>query len=101
VLITFAALFWLWLDNRRAHEKARLFCQRLCRENQMLLLDDTVAIARLRLQRDADSGVMKVLRLYSFEFTDDVSQRHAGNVTLLGMRLISYSLGDGQTIENV
>lgn len=99
VILSFAALYWVWLDNRNAHATAVRICRQLCKDHGVLLLDDTVSIHSLRLRRDINDRV-RIWRHYQFEFTDNVAQRYAGNVTLLGMRLVSYSMGEGQVIEN-
>lgn len=82
-----AFLVWLWWDGLGAKEIARAYCMRLCREHDVLFLDDTVALARMRLRRDA-GGTLRLYRRFNFEFTSDGEQRYQGYVELLGERVI-------------
>ena len=76
-------LVWLWWDGLGAKEAARASCKRVCREHDVLFLDDTVALTRLRLRRDA-SGNLRIYRRFGFEFTSDGEQRYLGYVEMLG-----------------
>ncbi len=77
---------WFWRDSLGARELARAASGRACQQRQAQLLDDTVALQRLRLQRDHD-GRLKWERLYGFEFTDTGQRRQMGSVLLLGWRV--------------
>lgn len=78
---------WLWWDGLGAKEIARASCKRICREHDVLFLDDTVALTRLRLRRDG-SGQMRIFRRFGFEFTSDGEQRYQGYVDMLGSYVI-------------
>jgi hypothetical protein len=78
---------WLWWDGLGAKEAARKICLRLCRERDVLFLDDTVALTRMRLRRDAN-GTLRIFRRFNFEFTSDGEQRYQGYVDMLGNRVI-------------
>ena len=88
LLILFVlSLAWLWWDGLGAKELARASCQRLCREHDVLFLDDTVALIRLRLQRN-NRGSLSFYRRFGFEFTTDGEMRYQGYVDMLGNRVI-------------
>ena len=79
-------LAWLWWDGLGANEIAHAACQRLCREHDVLFLDDTVALTRLRLKRNS-RGSISIYRRFSFEFTSDGELRYQGYVDMLGMQV--------------
>lgn len=88
LLILIALLLaWLWWDGMGAKEAARANCLRLCRERDVLFLDDTVALTRFRLQRN-NHGSLSIFRRFNFEFTSDGELRYQGYVDMLGNRVI-------------
>jgi hypothetical protein len=86
-----AAAAWLWFDTLRARECAMEAARRACEMDEVQLLDDTVALERWRLKRDAD-GHLAILRVYRFEFSDTGDNRLHGRVTLLGRTLQTLHL---------
>ena len=92
LLLACAALVWLWLDSLRAREAAVVAAREACAVEGLMLLDDTVAIAALRLARDAD-GHVKLQRAYNFEYSDTGNNRRDGSVVLLGRRVILFNVG--------
>jgi hypothetical protein len=99
IILGFAAISWYWLDTRRAHEITLGICRHICQHHGMTLLDETVALDKITLQRDP-AGQMRFHRKYLFEFTDNVAVRHQGYITLFGTRLDAYSMGDGHIINS-
>jgi hypothetical protein len=90
LLIGFFALsgvgLWFWRDSLGAREQARAASSRACRQSDVQLLDDTVALERLWWRRDRD-GRLRLERLYLFEFTDTGLIRRTGSVLLVGWRV--------------
>jgi len=84
-------LAWLWWDGLGAKEIARTQCQRRCLERDVLFLDDTVALMRLRLQRNR-FGSLSIYRRFGFEFTSDGERRYQGYVDMLGMQVIHIEM---------
>lgn len=82
-VLLLAALAWLWLDGARTREVAVAAARRACEGEGLMLLDDTVALRRLRLRRRAD-GRAALHRVYDFEFSDTGDNRLDGSVLLLG-----------------
>lgn len=82
-MLSLAGAGWLWLDSLKAREAAVAAAKATCRAEQLLLLDDTVAISRIGFARDDDS-VMHLRRLYAFEYTDTGNDRHSGSILMLG-----------------
>jgi hypothetical protein len=93
-LCLLAAVVWLWLDSLKAREIAVRAARAACAADELLLLDDTVAIANLKPVRD-DDGHVKLQRAYDFEFSDTGDNRLKGSVVLLGHRVIMLNVGPG------
>ena len=77
---------WLWLDSLKAREIGIKAAKKVCAEENLQFLDDTVLIRSLRLARD-DDGQLKLRRVYAFEYSDTGDNRRPGSVTLLGQRV--------------
>jgi hypothetical protein len=101
-LLLLVATAWLWLDSLKAREAAVAAAKAACVSEDLLLLDDTVAIARLRFARDGD-GVLRIQRTYGFEYSDTGNDRHSGSVVMLGGRVlvINIRLRQGPSLKVV
>jgi hypothetical protein len=91
-LALMAGAAWLWLDSLKAREIAVRAARSACTAESLLLLDDTVAIANIRLQRD-DDGQLTLQRAYDFEFSDTGNNRLRGSIVLLGKRVVMLNVG--------
>lgn len=98
-LLLLAALSWLWYDSLNVREAAVAATKGACRAEDLLLLDDTVAIQRISFGRDGD-GVLRLRRVYRFEFSDTGNDRTSGSIVLLGRRVLVISLNLPETLEN-
>jgi hypothetical protein len=65
--------------------------RRACQQAGVQLLDETVALARLRLRRDENQRA-RLYREYAFEFSDTGDNRQPGRVYLLADRLLDVNL---------
>lgn len=90
-LLLLAVTGWLWYDSLTAREASVAAARAACRSEDLLLLDDTVAIARLRFARDGD-GVLRIQRMYGFEYSDTGNDRHSGDVVMLGSRVVVINI---------
>jgi hypothetical protein len=90
VLVAAAAGWFLW-DSLKAREAANAAIRPACRAEGLLFLDDTVALDRLRPERD-DEGRMRLARVYRFEYSDDGANRRRGTVALRGDRILYVDL---------
>jgi hypothetical protein len=95
LVVGIALLFWR--DSLGAREQARAASSRACRQSNVQLLDDTVALERLWLRRDRD-GRLKWERLYVFEFTDTGHRRQTGSVLLVGWRVEVLQMEGGDLL---
>lgn len=92
VLIAFIALgMWAWWSAARGRETAVAFARSACRRCQVQLLDETVSLCKIRLQRNT-RGHMGLARWYSFEFSTNGHDRRAGVVGVLGAKLTDMHL---------
>lgn len=82
-----AALVALWWTGSRTRELAVGHARRACEARRLQFLDQSVALARLRLVR-GESGGTTFRRDYAFEFTDVGEHRDRGTVTMSGQRLV-------------
>ena len=91
LLLLIAAGLWYWLDAMRTKEIAIQACRNACQNVQVELLDETVALSGVHVRRDRD-GAIRLLRKYSFEFTNDAAYRYSGEISLLGKRVLQVDL---------
>lgn len=82
LLLLFAATF-LWIDTLRAREAALAAGRAACKRYGLLMLDDTVAVTKTRLARNAE-GRLRLARTYGFEFSDTGNNRRHGLIFILG-----------------
>lgn len=88
------AVVWFWLDGMRTREWAITVARRACTQHELQLLDETVALTRLRLGRDGN-GRVAWRRHYGFEFSNGGDDRSSGVVELLGRRVVSLQMDMG------
>ena len=91
-LILLLALAWLWFDSIKVRDIAVRAAQHACAADGLQFLDETVAIARLRLARNED-GRLLLRRTYSFEYSDTGNNRRPGSVDMLGADVIMVNVG--------
>jgi len=91
LLLLLIALLWFWMNSLRALELARNAGKRVCSNNGVQLLDDTVSSTSLALVRN-ESGHLVFRRTYRFEFSETGNSRLEGQLTLLGARVISVTM---------
>jgi len=73
-----------WLDTQWTYAIAITLCRRVCAELGLQLLDDTVALIRIRLKRNAQ-GRLTFQRAYTFEVTErGGNSRHNGMLLMRG-----------------
>jgi hypothetical protein len=91
---------WFWFDGFQARAAAMRAARAACVADGLLLLDDTVALAHLRLQRD-DEGRIRLQRTYDFEYSDTGDNRRAAQIALLGDEVLLLRLVPPATTPDV
>jgi hypothetical protein len=90
-LVIAALAVLVWVDSLRSRERALGAGRDACARYNVQLLDDTVAIARLGLERDSE-GRLRLRRTYLFEFSDTGNNRRSGSIVMLGAELQDVQL---------
>lgn len=79
-----------WVRVLRLRERAMAHARELCTRHGLQLLDDSVALHRLRLRWR--HGSLQALREYRFETSPGGHDRQTATLTLLGDRIVGTSL---------
>ena len=91
-----AVAYKVWQVSLDAREAANRIARETCSRAVVQFLDDTVAFAGFRLTRDA-RGRRRVLRTYTFDYTNDGFERAQGFIVLAGGRLEAVGLAGSPT----
>ncbi|MCG6886024.1 MAG: DUF3301 domain-containing protein [Proteobacteria bacterium] len=91
IILILLGVLGFWWNSFAARETARQACLRQCAAHGLQFLDDSVALSRLRLQRNP-LGRMVIYREYRFEFSEDGVGRFPGRVTLLGQQVLHVDM---------
>jgi hypothetical protein len=91
-ILVLTAIAALWLDSIKVREGAVRAAKAACAAEGLQFLDDTVAIAALKLVRD-QRGRLTLQRTYEFEYSDTGDNRIKGSVLLVGRRVVILNLG--------
>lgn len=86
-----ALIYKLWQSALDAREMANRIAKETCSRAVVQFLDGTVAFAGFRLTRTAD-GRRRLLRTYTFDYTNDGFERSQGFIVLSGRRLEAVGL---------
>ena len=90
-LLLILAGFYVWQGALRARELARTLSRELCAEAHVQLLDQTVALHKMRLVREPGHGLL-LRRDYGFEFSVDGKDRHHGQLSVIDGRLLAHNM---------
>jgi hypothetical protein len=86
-----AGLYKAWQIALDAREAANRIAKDTCSRAVVQFLDGTVAFAGFRLTRDS-RGKRRLLRTYTFDYTNDGFERAQGFIVLAGDRLEAVGL---------
>ena len=89
-LLSIAAIAVWWYHALRRRERAIAHARHLCERHGLQLLDDSVALHRLRM--NWRHGKLHVMREYRFDTSLGGNDRRAASITLLGDRIVSASV---------
>ncbi len=81
----------LWWNGMRAKELAVSHSRAACERENLQLLDQTVALTRMRISRN-ERGSACLRRHYRFEFTQLGTHRDSGTVSMNGHKLVGVTL---------
>ena len=99
-IIILSGLIWFWHDSLRAREIAVSYARYYCQDMGFQLLDETVAMKKLKTGRDSSDNFV-FQRYYYFEFSANGYDRYNGNTLLIGQKFKSIQLNhpDGIIIQ--
>ena len=92
IVLLLLAVLGFWWDSLGARQAAREAGRRVCSQKGLQFLDDTVAISRLRVQRD-QGGRLVFYREYRFEYSLSGEERLRGSVDVVGRQVLRVELG--------
>lgn len=84
LIIAVGGAVLVWFEAQRMREYVIRRCTAVCDNAGLQLLDETVALAALRLKRDA-RGRLHLRRRYQFDVSEHGTDRLRGWITLTGM----------------
>ncbi|HBR97703.1 MAG TPA: DUF3301 domain-containing protein [Gammaproteobacteria bacterium] len=91
LMIALGSVAYFWWSSAGVHERVMHTAKLACQKADMQLLDATVALRKLRLQRD-EQGRLRLARLYEFEFSHNGLDRHEGYIVTLAERIYQVHL---------
>jgi hypothetical protein len=89
-LLILLALGATWYHVLRLRERVHAHARRLCERHGLQLLDDSVALHRLRT--DWRNGALRVTREYRFDTSRGGNDRQSASVTLRGDRIVGIRM---------
>lgn len=87
-IVLLALIFLLarfWWQTLEAREMAEKLCKNACIKENVQLLDGTVSLKKLRLEKST-RGRRMLLRYFSFEFSASSDDRREGVIAMHGIR---------------
>lgn len=93
ILVAVLLSGWFWLDSMKCHDIAVAAAKRAVLSGNVQLLDDTVALDKIRLARDENARV-GLRRIYRFDFSDTGDNRRSGVVVLHNTQIETVNLGN-------
>ncbi len=83
LLILLGLIVWFWQNTLRARELALQAAREVCQRQQLQLLDGTVTLHRLALQR-SNRGHIALQRTFQFAYSTAGDDRKTGFVITIG-----------------
>ena len=93
-LIVVGFVAWIWNESRIAQERAIRSVLVLLRGSSLQLLDQTVSLSQLKLQRDKH-GRVRWVRTYTFDVSPDGVNRAQGSLTFTADKVEVIQLPEG------
>lgn len=98
-LLLIAAIGAGWYHVLRLRERVTAHARQLCERHGLQLLDDNVALHRLRVR--LRRGGLHALREYRFETSLGGNDRQTASLTMFGDRVVGASLPARERLKNV
>jgi hypothetical protein len=98
LLVCLVIAAWFWLESRHVQEITVAHCRRACENADVQFLDDIAPVWGIKLARDA-SGVKRLRRVYTFDYSDACGERRSGSIVMLGRTPVAVHF-ENQTSAN-
>jgi len=95
LLVLLVFLIYIWYETFRLREYVLIKCKQVCRESNLQLLDQTIALAALSIKK-TPSGRFHLYRCYGFEFSVNGTERLRGFVDMMGSYISAIRLEDAE-----
>jgi len=92
----------LWMTTMRSRDVARYVVREICQQHNLQLLDQTVALRKIRFGRRSN-GNLNLRRQFRFDYSDNGFHRRDGMIWMLGdqPQWISFESDGGRVIEQL
>jgi len=96
IVLFLSLLPYVWWLDRGIKQHVFQLVVNYCKQQDILLLDDTVQQSKITLKRD-DRGNLRIHRYFNFEFTSTGERRYLADFefsknTITNMRLDAYQI---------
>ena len=91
-------VLYLWFTGVEAKEIATIHARLICDSHGYMVLDQTVAMARIQLKRNTN-GHMQIKRDYTFEYTDDGDNRLTGAISVIAKKVVASRFAKVEVIH--
>jgi len=91
IIFSLPLIAWFWLDSSKVIESARSTAAKMCKNNNVQFLDDSVHQRKFSFGKNT-YGQLKFVRTYEFEFTNNEHQRYKGELVFAGYQLLSSQM---------
>lgn len=80
-----------WFNGQQAKEFALKAVRAHCHNLEVQMLDEYVALSRIQIKRE-ETGKIRLLRTFLFEFSSTGNERYNGACMMLGKRVESIQM---------
>jgi len=91
IIFSLPLVAWFWIDSTKVIESARTAAAKMCKNNNVQFLDDSVHQKKFSFGKNS-YGQLKIVRKYEFEFTNNEHQRYKGELVFAGCQLLSSQM---------
>ena len=95
LLLLLVFIIYIWYETFRLREYVLIKCKQVCRESNLQLLDQTIALAALSIKK-SPGGSFHLCRCYGFEFSINGTERLRGFVDMVGRSISAIRLEDAE-----
>jgi len=95
LLLLLVFIIYIWYETFRLREYVLIKCKQVCRESNLQLLDQTIALDAISIKK-SPGGRFYLYRCYGFEFSVNGTERLRGYVDTTGRNISAIRLEDAE-----